>query len=163
MDLQHYNRLHQFLSQGFLTNNTEPELLRKIQRQAKHFQLQNDLLYKIDKKKDMKIRVIQKGDEENAVLYMFHHDPTAAHSSIDKIMDKMKTRYYWPQMYESIRSYVRSCDQCQRRGKWKNNEPLHPIPVGKAFHQIGIDYVGPLPRTRNGNKYIIVAMDYLTK
>src|SRR2546430_17379755 len=31
------------------------------------------------------------------------------------------------------------------------------------FYQIGIDFVGPLPLTSNGNKYIIVAMDYLTK
>ena len=31
------------------------------------------------------------------------------------------------------------------------------------FYQVGIDFVGPLPRTTQGNKYIIVAVDYLTK
>jgi hypothetical protein len=42
-------------------------------------------------------------------------------------------------------------------------EPLQPIPVGKPFSKIGIDIVGPLPLTDNGNKYIVVATDYMTK
>ena len=40
---------------------------------------------------------------------------------------------------------------------------LNPIKVGKAFEMIGIDFVGPLNRTRKGNKYILVVTDYLTK
>ena len=66
-------------------------------------------------------------------------------------------------MYENIRLYVRSCDICQRRGKNKRNEPLHPIPVDAPFYRIGLDFVGPLPRTIRGNRYIIVAVDYFTK
>ena len=66
-------------------------------------------------------------------------------------------------MYENIRQYVQSCDACQRRGRAKTHQYLHPIPVHSPFYQVGIDFVGPLPKTENGNKYIIVAMDYLTK
>jgi hypothetical protein len=94
---------------------------------------------------------------------MFHNDPTAAHASKERMLDKVKSQYYWPQMFEDIKEYVSSCDICQRRGRYKRTEPLHPIPVGEPFYQIGIDYVGPLPLTKTGNKYIIVAMDYLTK
>jgi len=97
------------------------------------------------------------------VLFMFHNDPTAAHASKEQMFNKMKERYYWPQMFEDIKNYVLTCDPCQRRGRAKRNEPLHPIPVEKPFHQIGINYVGPLNRTKDGNRYIIVAMDYLTK
>ena len=28
---------------------------------------------------------------------------------------------------------------------------------------IGIDLIGPLPKTENGNRFIIVATDYLTR
>src|SRR5262249_15037459 len=56
-----------------------------------------------------------------------------------------------------------SCDACQRRGKSRKQQPLHPIPVGSPFYQIGIDYIGPLNISTNRNRYIIVAMDYLTK
>ena len=40
---------------------------------------------------------------------------------------------------------------------------LHPISVDSPWHRIGIDLVGPLPRTDAGNAYIITASDYFTK
>ena len=70
---------------------------------------------------------------------------------------------YWPQMFEDVKNYVQTCDSYQRREKAKRSKPLHPIPVGKPFYQIGIDYIRPLNKTTNGNCYIIVTMDYLTK
>ena len=66
-------------------------------------------------------------------------------------------------MYDDIRFYVQTCDSCQWRGRNKKNQLLHPIPVQGPFYQIGIDFVGPLPVTSDGNRYIIVAIDYLTK
>jgi len=42
-------------------------------------------------------------------------------------------------------------------------EPLHPIKVGQPFDRVGMDIVGPLPMTKHGNQYIIVATEYLTK
>ena len=36
------------------------------------------------------------------------------------------------------------------------------IGVEKIFERIGVDFVGPLPETKNGFKYIIVASEYLT-
>ena len=35
--------------------------------------------------------------------------------------------------------------------------------VGTPFERIGIDVLGPFPRSRNGNTNIIAAVDYLTK
>lgn len=92
-----------------------------------------------------------------------HNTSTAGHFATDIMFDKIRSRYYWPQMYENIREYVRSCDACQRRGKPHGKVELNPIEVHSPFFQIGIDFVGPLPITQKGNRYIIVAMDYLTK
>jgi Integrase zinc binding domain/Integrase core domain len=151
----------------YLTRNEFPEMTTKpqqesLKKQARNFQVFHNLLYKIDRKTRAKIRVVRPFEME-AVLFMFHNDPLSAHASTDRMMSKMKSRYYWPQMYENIKEYVKSCDICQRRGGYKRSEPLHPIPVGEPFHRIGMDYVGPLPKTTKGNRYIIVAMDYMTK
>lgn len=151
----------------YLTNQHSPESLteqqqRSLEKQAQHFRIFHNLLYKVNRENTSKIRVIRPHEME-AIFYIFHNDPTSAHASTERMMNKMKTRYYWPQMFENIREYVQSCDFCQRRGNYKRNESLHPIPVGEPFHRVGIDYVGPLPRTKNGSRYIIVAMDYLTK
>jgi len=66
-------------------------------------------------------------------------------------------------MYQSVRRYIQNCDACQRRGKPKRKEEAHPIPVKGPFQRVGIDIKGPLPITTQGNRYLIVAMDYLTK
>src|ERR1044071_1646603 len=162
MDSTIYNNILYFLTQKQFPENLNPDQQETLKKQSANYYTDNNFLYKIDKNTKKKIRVIRAFEME-ATLFMFHNDPLSAHASTERMMNKMRTRYYWPQMYEDIREYVRSCDICQRRGKYRRTEPLHPIPVGEPFYRIGIDYVGPLPRTKEGNKYIIVAMDYLTK
>jgi hypothetical protein len=163
MENEYYNNLYLLLSNQPLPNTLTPQQQQQLTKQSQHFVLRNNFIYKKDKRKENSLlRLIRKYELE-PVLFMFHNDPTAAHFATDAMFEKIRTRYYWPQMYEDIRSYVRACDECQRRGRPRKNQMLHPIPVGSPFHQIGIDFVGPLPLTNQGNKYIIVAMDYLTK
>ena len=66
-------------------------------------------------------------------------------------------------MGDDIKRHVQSCDTCQKRQKPVRTEPLHPIKVGRPFDRLGMDIVGPLPLTKLGNRYIIVATEYLTK
>jgi hypothetical protein len=120
-------------------------------------------LYKRNKKNpDKPLRVI-KWTEVDPVLYMMHSHPTAGHLGIDAMYYKIVERYYWDGMYRDIREYVRTCEVCQKRGKSRRKEPLHPIKIGQAFERVGIDLVGPLPITNQKNHYIIVATDYLTR
>ena len=109
---QYYNLLHYLTSQQYPdTFSTEQQL--QLQKQAKNFNVHHNLLYKIDKKKpENYIKLIRK-EELSAILYMFHNDPTAAHASKKKMIEKIKTRYYWPQIFEDIREYVSFCDICQ--------------------------------------------------
>jgi len=163
--LQYDNILHYLQQQIIPTELTNQKQIKQFINFCKAFQLKNNYLYKKDKRKKKDgqlLRVIRKFELES-VLYMMHNDPTAGHFATDIMFNKIRERYYWPQMFEDIRTYVQTCDSCQRRGKAKNNQLLHPIPVQTPFFQVGIDFVGPLPRTTNGNRYILVAMDYLTK
>lgn len=75
------------------------------------------------------------------------------------------TRYYWNNIVNSIDAYVKSCLSCQRVNKRLVKPPasLHPISVNSPWHRIGVDLVGPLPRTSSGNAYIITCSDYFTK
>src|SRR4051812_17910252 len=66
-------------------------------------------------------------------------------------------------MYKDIERYLKTCDSCQRRGNKGGTGYLNPIKVGQPFERIGIDFVGPLERTKKGNRYILVMTDYLTK
>ena len=61
--------------------------------------------------------------------------------------------------------YCKSCPECQRTGKGRlHNVPLVPLPVmQEPFERIAMDIVGPLPRSKRGNQYILVVCDYATR
>ncbi|KAL5503515.1 hypothetical protein EMCRGX_G010476 [Ephydatia muelleri] len=70
-------------------------------------------------------------------------------------------------MGDDIRSFVQICDTCQRSNDAKfvkTDASLHPIPIkSRVWDQVGIDLVGPLPKTAAGNRYIVTLMDYFSK
>ncbi len=43
------------------------------------------------------------------------------------------------------------------------DEQLKSIPICDLFHRVALDTAGPLPETRSGNKYILVAIDHYSK
>lgn len=134
-----------------------------IKRKSRYFIVFNDQLYKKNKDNPNRPIKVVKENEVEDILYHTHSDPLAGHFSLDETYRRIKIRYYWPQMFDDIRKYVKTCDECQRRGKNQRIEPLHPIKVGQPYDRLGMDIVGPLPKTSKGNKYIVVATEYLTK
>ena len=48
--------------------------------------------------------------------------------------------------------------------KLKSSGFFKPVPPPRqAFDRVGIDHIGPFQPTKRGNRYLIVAVDYLTK
>ena len=68
-------------------------------------------------------------------------------------------------MEDYVRQYVRSCVSCQMRKSLPDKPAgiMTCIEVEYPFEKMGMDVLGPFPITTNGNKYIIVMVDYLTK
>ena len=40
---------------------------------------------------------------------------------------------------------------------------LHPVPVKSPWNHIGIDFVGPLVKSKSENQYILTVCDYFSK
>lgn len=100
------------------------------------------------------------------VLLSCHDDLTSGHLGVKRTWERVRQRYYWPRMFRAVRSHVRSCPDCQT----KKTPPLmtagklQPIPPSpKPFQQVGMDFLGPLTRTTDGNRYVLVITDYHTK
>ncbi|GJY02045.1 reverse transcriptase domain-containing protein [Tanacetum coccineum] len=72
--------------------------------------------------------------------------------------------FYWQTIYRDAHDLVTRCDTCQRQGKISQRDemPQNSIQVCEIFDVWGIDFMGPFPSSR-GNKYILVAVDYLSK
>nr|GEW48432.1 hypothetical protein [Tanacetum cinerariifolium] len=67
-------------------------------------------------------------------------------------------------IYCDAHEMMKTCDICQRQGKISQRDemPQNTIQVCEIFDIWGIDFMGPFPSSK-GNKYILVAVDYLSK
>src|SRR5690242_13263887 len=93
------------------------------------------------KKKNDKILKVIKDIEKEGLLYMMHDHELSAHFGIRATQEKIKEKYWWPDMLKDIEKYVKTCDRCQRRNKPQGKYELNPIQVKTPFYQIGIDFV----------------------
>ena len=74
-------------------------------------------------------------------------------------------RFYWGGIVQDCKNYIRNCHVCSlEHTHFSQPQQLQSIPVNDhSFYRVGIDLVGPLTLSKSGNRYIVVAMDYLTK
>ena len=96
---------------------------------------------------------------------MAHNSPVAGHFSRERTMRALRERVDWPGMNTDVNMMCASCAVCQKsKPALLSIVPLHPLPIiREPFTRIAMDIFGPLPRTKAGNKYILVVMDYSSK
>ncbi|GJU16504.1 reverse transcriptase domain-containing protein [Tanacetum coccineum] len=114
---------------------------------------------------DQIIRRCVHGQEAIDILKACHEGPTGGHHSANITARKVfDAGFYWPTIYKDAHELVKNCDSCQRQGKISQRDemPQNSIQVCEIFDVWGIDFMGPFPSSR-GNKYILVAVDYLSK
>ena len=100
-----------------------------------------------------------------SIIRNFHDTPFGAHQGQKRTIELLKKRYYWPKMKSDIEEYISKCISCNERKTGKL--PLAPLqnfgPVLEPFELVSMDLVGPLPKTVNGNVYLLTFMDAFTK
>ncbi|GJT16758.1 reverse transcriptase domain-containing protein [Tanacetum coccineum] len=105
------------------------------------------------------------GKEALEILEACHSGPTGGHYGANFTAKKVfDAGFFWPTICKDAFKFVKSCDACQRQGKISQRDemPQNAIQVCEIFDVWGIDFMGPFPSSR-GNKYILVAVDYLSK
>ena len=55
--------------------------------------------------------------KQKQLLESFHDDPLGGCDfGRDKTRDKVSSRYFWHEQYDSIDEYIKTCDKCQKVG-----------------------------------------------
>nr|GFA09524.1 reverse transcriptase domain-containing protein [Tanacetum cinerariifolium] len=114
---------------------------------------------------DQVIRRCVHGKEAFDILKACHNGPTGGHHGENLTAKKIfDAGFFWPTIYKDAHEFVKNCDSCQRQGKilQRDEMPQNSIQTCKIFDVWGIDFMGPFLSSR-GNKYILVAVDYLSK
>ncbi|GKB86147.1 reverse transcriptase domain-containing protein [Tanacetum coccineum] len=137
---------------NFIVKGMSTQQKNKFFKDVKHYFWDDPFLFKTCA--DQVIRRCVSGQEAVDIL-------TACHSGPKKVFD---SGFYWPTIYKDAHELVKNCDSCQRQGKISQRDemPQNSIQVCEIFDVWGIDFMGPFPSSR-GNKYILVAVDYLSK
>ena len=101
------------------------------------------------------------------VLSLAHETPMAGHLDVNKTYCKVLNHFYWPGVHKDVKSFICVCHTCQMVGKANQKPPiapLKPIPVlGEPFSHVLIDCVGPLPKFKRDNQYILTKMCAATR
>ncbi|GKE53710.1 reverse transcriptase domain-containing protein [Tanacetum coccineum] len=135
----------------------------KFFKNAKHYFWDDPYLFKICA--DQVIRRCVLGQEAIDILIACNSGPTGGHYGANYTTKKVfNSGFYWPTIYRDAHDLVTRCDACQRQGKISQRDemPQNSIQVCEIFDVWGIDFMWPFPSSR-GNKYILVAVDYLLK
>lgn len=99
------------------------------------------------------------------VLRETHDQITAGHLGIRKTMSRVRNLYFWPRLAIDVKQYVRECAKCQLHkveqakayGKMYFRKPVGP------WYMVTADLIGPLPRSKRGNRFALVVQDTYTK
>lgn len=138
---------------------------RKQQRRArKKFLIHGDVLYRVDQGPvHQRFLMCLPQSQVDHVLRELHGGKYGAHMGIRRTYEAVRAKYYWPKAFSAVKKFVQHCDLCQRyKVSTFSSGLLQPVPVHAPFHTVGLDIIGPFKSSRR-YKYIIVAIDYLTK
>ena len=96
------------------------------------------------------------------IMSLAHNLPTSGHLGRKRTLFNIKKSFYWPKLYRDVIQFVSSCHTCQIIGKPNEVIPkarLKPIKVNHDnFNYLVIDIVGPLPKCKSGNQYLLTVM-----
>ncbi|GJX45994.1 reverse transcriptase domain-containing protein, partial [Tanacetum coccineum] len=147
----------------FIKKGMSTQEKNKFFKDVKHYFWDDPFLFKTCA--DQIIRRCVDGKEALEILEACHSGPTGGHYGANFTAKKVfDAGFFWPTIYKDAFEFVKSCDACQRQGKISQRDemPQNAIQVCEIFDLWGIDFMGPFPSSR-GNKYILVAVDYLSK
>ncbi|GJT79355.1 reverse transcriptase domain-containing protein [Tanacetum coccineum] len=148
---------------NFIVKGMSSQQKNKFFKDVKHYFWDDPFLFKICA--DQVIRRCVHDKEALDILEACHNGPTGGHHGANLTAKKVfDAGFFWPTIYKDAHELVKNCDSCQRQGKISQRDemPQNSIQVCEIFDVWGIDFMGPFPSSK-GNKYILVAVDYLSK
>ena len=99
------------------------------------------------------------------ILKALHDYPTGGHLSKEKLVGKLRERYYWYGMSTASDKYCKSCVPCKER-KTSGPTPvaeMHSIRVTGAFELVSMDIYCSYKVSSKGNRFVLVISEHLTK
>ncbi|KAL0173009.1 hypothetical protein M9458_033320, partial [Cirrhinus mrigala] len=131
-----------------------------------HFVIKDGLLYCVaERRGEVKHLLVVPKSKTEMVLELAHAHPMAGHLGATNTAQRIRDRFHWPGLEGEVKAFCRACPTCQVTSpRTPPPSPLIPLPVIEVpFERIGMDQVGPLPKSARGHEHILVIVDYATR
>src|SRR6266540_5196667 len=162
MDVDDYTSIIKYLKEGKHPKGVDSSQQRKQWESSIRKYLLQEGSFRMVHPQGYTLRIVD-ATQLYLLLYTFHNDLTVGHISAKKMLEKLRPRYFWPNMTKDVEQYVQSYYQCQMKQPIQKINELHPISPSRIFDRWGVDVVGSLPIMQQQNCYIVVAVDYLSR
>jgi len=146
------------LQKGMLPDIVDYVEARRARKRMLNYHWQDQSLY-------LKGLFVPRPEDRMELVIRMHKD--LGHFGKERTLAEICRRYFWHNRIEDVKIVVKVCQQCQmvkRMGSIRSeDEELKSIPICDLFHRVAMDTARPLPETRSGNKYIMVAINHYFK
>lgn len=146
-----------------------PPTLRKelpdvplLLREWNKLELRNGILYRRRQEGEYTLyQLVLPEGLRDTVLTSLHDD--MGHMGIERTLDLVRARFYWPKMASDIEKKVKTCDRCVRRKALPEKAaPLVNIKTTRPLELVCMDFLSLEP-DRSNTKDILVITDHFTK
>ncbi len=146
------------LKEGFIPNAINLQESKRARKRVMHYCWKDERLY-------FKGLCVPRPEDRLKLVTQMHED--LGHFGEQRTLAEICQKYFWNNRTECVKTIVKTCQQCQlvksEGSICSRDERLKSIPICDLFHRIALDTAGPLPETKAGNKYILVAIDHYSK
>ena len=101
---------------------------------------------------------------QQTLIKRSHSGSQGAHLGATKLFAQLSLKYYWPQMLDTIRDFIKACDRCQRvKAAPRIHRTSRILNREALWSTVAFDFFGPLRKTARGNVYILVGIDHFSR
>ena len=138
-----------------------PSELKALIRNRKLLILKHGVLYKRSKvdARTKHLLVVPPSHRQRAMEGC--HDQVG-HLGQDRVLDFLRDRFYWPDMYADVVAYITSCPKCLRRKSQPDKAPLVNIETSQLLELVHLDYLKIEPSIGNIENVLVIT-DHLTR
>ena len=109
------------------------------------------------------IVVVPRPENRQEIVVATHQK--MGHFGVQRVLDRLRQNYWWRNMGDLVIRVIQACHSCARvkAGFQESGKELQPLLVRGLGYRRGVDFAGPLPRTKANNVYVMVCIEHFTK